>query len=553
MRLKVLFSSLLLGSLLLLISCNNDILKGNYKDDYSTLYDFLGENEEFSYFKRIVDAAVIEGTEESLSVIYSSFNHYSPEGTNRGYTLFLPDNAAVEDYLTQNSISMEALLSDKEACWNLATHHLLTRKILKKSFVNGALGDSSLNGEFHAIRFLKTANGVDYLIDDLAGVERVDIEKSNGVIHVIDKVLIPLTQTSGEWLEETPGYSIFAEALKVTGLYDSLQSIDTRINPFTMFVESNVVFEQEDIYSLTDLQALISPDDQDYSNPDNPLYQFVAYHILPERVSYSDLTQASSSADSEVSRVTTRNYNTMAYYPLQISIREDLSLRDGLLEQVGINTAFTVYDTIFRADTTGIDTILINHISIYQDISNMPTLSGVMHFINYMMKVDSRIKPATTTYQFREEPIINKNYQGVSNVTYYFGQDKLERFTLEGDVAYIAYFWTEQSISANSNDYIYFYGGNFKVTYRTTSLMQGSYTVRFKLKVDNSYGLCDIYVDGIKLGNTVNLASISPGSTGYSAFDQGNVFLGGYQEHVITFQSVTPCRIYVDFVQFRPF
>ncbi len=556
MRLNVLLSSIFLVSMLFLISCQEEILKGNYKDDYSTLYNFLEENENYSLFRQIVDAAIIEGTEQSLKDIYSAFNHNSPEGTNRGYTLFLPDNAAVEAYLNENNTTLDALLSKSNDCWNLATHHLLVRKILKKNFVNGAIGDSSLNGAFHVIRFLEMGGTVGYLIDESATVKSANIEKSNGVIHLIDKVLLPITYTSCEWLEQATEYSIFVEALKLTGLYDTLQAIDTRINPFTMFVESDAVFTQKDIYSLDDLKQHVSPNNLDYSNPDNPLYQFVGYHVLPERLSFSNLTQTSSSTSegtTELSRITKRNYNTLAYYPLQVTLDETLSLRDGLLEQVGINTAFAIYDTIYEADTVGYVAVPVDHISIYEDISNMPTISGVVHFINYVMEVDSSIKPVTSTYQFREDPIINSYYQNISNRSYFLYQEDLERFVFEGDVNYIRYFWTEESIGANSNDYISFAGGSFTLSYLTTALMQGNYTLRFKLKVDDSYGLFDVYVDGVKVGNTVNLASKSPNSTGYSTFDQGNVFLGGYREHTISFKSVTPCRIYMDYIQFRPF
>ena len=556
MRINILHCFFVLVIFLSLFSCKEDILKGNYKDDYSTLYTFLEENEDYSSFKSIVDAAIIDGTDQSMKDIYKAFNHSSPEGTNRGYTLFLPDNAAVEAYLKEENISLNSLLTNSKVCWNLATHHLLVSKILKKNFVNGALGDSSLNGSYHVIRFVSTGTEVGYLVDELATVQVADIVESNGVIHLIDKVLRPLTLTSCEWLNQSPQYSIFVEALKLTGLYDTLQSINTRINPFTMFVESNDVFAKKSISSLEDLKKYISPTNINYTDEGNPLYQFLAYHILPQRVSYSDLTQSSSSASdgsSEVNRTTVLPYNTKAYYPLQITINEKLSLRDNLLEQVGINTGLGVYETITSSGSAGNTTIVIDHISIFEDISNMPTLSGVMHFINYVMTVNSSIKPATRYFHFREDPNINYYYQKIANKSYGFYEKDLERFKFEGDLDYIRYLWSDVANGATNNDYIYFSGGSFTMTFRTSQVMQGNYTLQFKLKVDESSGFFDVYVDGLKIGNTINIASKEPNTSGYNTFTLGNVFLSGYKEHDVSIKSVTPCKIYWDFLQFIPF
>jgi hypothetical protein len=324
-----------------------------------------------------------------------------------------------------------------------------------------------------------------------------------------------------------------------------------------MFVESNSVFEKENIYSLEDLKSNISPNNTNYYEEDNPLYQFLAYHVVPERISFSDLTQSTSELDdesTELNRSTTYSYNTMAYYPLQITIDEDMSLiSDDCLEEVGINYGLAVYDTIVSSADEGNDTTLVDHISIIEDISNMATLSGVMHFIDYTMEVDTTISPSTQTFQFRDDPNISYYYGYISDKTYYFYEEDLESFEFEGDVAYIKYFWSEEDNGATNNDYISFSGGDFALTYRTTAIMQGDYTLRFKVKINSSYGFFDVSVDGVKIGNTVNIASKSENGYGFNTFEVGDVFLSGYNEHEITIESVTPCCIYWDFLQFAPF
>jgi hypothetical protein len=98
-----------------------------------------------------------------------------------------------------------------------------------------------------------------------------------------------------------------------------------------------------------------------------------------------------------------------------------------------------------------------------------------------------------------------------------------------------------------------FYASDFKITYRTTEILQGDYTLKFKMFVSYAYGFFDVYVDGVKIGNTINIASKTGDSEGSNAFEIGDICLTGYEEHEVSIESVTPCRLYWDYLQFVPF
>jgi len=314
-----------------LVSCNeeDDDTEVYYIDDYSTLYSYLEDNTEYSLFKSIIDSAVVDGnTMQTMASVYSSYN--SNSGDN-DYTLFLPTNEAINEYLEERGMTIGDLLSSSEKCWDLAANHLINMPLYSQYFPNGQISESSISGDFHTVRYESAGDGVVYYLDGDASVLIPDITVSNGVIHVINKVLVPITYTSCEWIEDNSDYQIFTEALKITGIYDLLQSLDPQAAPITMFVESDQVFNQAGINSLDDLIAKVSPDESNYTDNTNPLYEYIAYHVIKDKALY--LTDMSDGKT---------NYSTYTTYPLTLTLDADLSHEDGLSVGVAINEGFVL-------------------------------------------------------------------------------------------------------------------------------------------------------------------------------------------------------------------
>jgi len=97
------------------------------------------------------------------------------------FTVFAPTDEAFSK-LPDGTI--ENLLDDKEKLTEILTYHVIPNKVMSKEVVN--------------IKNAKTVNGKELVIDtengvkiDKATVIKTDIECSNGVIHVIDEVLLP--------------------------------------------------------------------------------------------------------------------------------------------------------------------------------------------------------------------------------------------------------------------------------------------------------------------------------------------------------------------------
>jgi len=100
------------------------------------------------------------------------------------FTVFAPTNAA---FAKLPKATLEALLKDKKALTAILTYHVVAGKVMAADVVK--LKDGTK---------VKTVNGAEVKIGTKRGVKvndsnvvKTDIEASNGVIHVIDTVLIP--------------------------------------------------------------------------------------------------------------------------------------------------------------------------------------------------------------------------------------------------------------------------------------------------------------------------------------------------------------------------
>ena len=101
---------------------------------------------------------------------------------DRILTVFAPNNAAF-DALPAGLLDKLLLPENKDALVRILTYHLVQGGLLSVDAVPGDIGSSE-----GTTLTLDTANGV--TVND-ATVVQADLEASNGVIHVIDKVLVP--------------------------------------------------------------------------------------------------------------------------------------------------------------------------------------------------------------------------------------------------------------------------------------------------------------------------------------------------------------------------
>jgi len=105
------------------------------------------------------------------------------------FTVFAPTDAAFDAALEELGLTAEELLADTETLTSILTYHVVEGEYLAAD-VAGLDGQEveTVNGAPVTI----TVDGETVLVND-ATVTSADVTASNGVIHVIDQVLLPPT------------------------------------------------------------------------------------------------------------------------------------------------------------------------------------------------------------------------------------------------------------------------------------------------------------------------------------------------------------------------
>ncbi|NCO19585.1 MAG: fasciclin domain-containing protein, partial [Gammaproteobacteria bacterium] len=98
------------------------------------------------------------------------------------FTVFAPTDEA---FAAIPAADLEALIADKDALTRVLTYHVVAGKVMAADVV-GLTSATTVEGSDIEIRV--NANGVRI---DRANVIATDIMTSNGVIHVIDAVILP--------------------------------------------------------------------------------------------------------------------------------------------------------------------------------------------------------------------------------------------------------------------------------------------------------------------------------------------------------------------------
>ena len=178
------------------------------------------------------------------------------------FTVFAPTNDAFDD-LDPDLLS--ALLADTDALTQVLLYH-----VLNGEFLSGALSDGTFLTVQGAVIEVSLEDGVS--IND-ASVVIPDIEASNGVIHVIDEVLIPPTIVEIA-LGIDGEFETLAAALAAADLVDTLQGL----GPFTVFAPTDTAFDNLPAGVLAELLA----------DPE-ALTQVLLYHVVAGRVFSTDL------------------------------------------------------------------------------------------------------------------------------------------------------------------------------------------------------------------------------------------------------------------------
>ena len=357
---KMMRSAILAGTgvvVMTMASCNPE-------PDESDLYTFTGETIESLIAQdstlTAFNSILARVGYDKMMAAYGSYTCFAP--TNDGVAAYcdslytdeeciIPYNGMVNPDSTGNYIDAQAYealdvagkiawLTDS-LCKNIARYHITTTYRNMVSMVG--------KGEVYTMlgfAFSYNSDTGETVLGGKATVLSSDNEATNGLLHIVDNVIPRYTRFIGDILERNKdSYSIFNEALKLTGLDDSLLvitkgsltykqlrraqqepviypaggvglsgSLECKVG-FTLFAETDAVMAANGIHNIEELISYANnvygnaPDwydymnengltvstGDDYTNRFNALNMFVAYHILGASMSSNQLVYFTSS------------------------------------------------------------------------------------------------------------------------------------------------------------------------------------------------------------------------------------------------------------------
>lgn len=428
---SLLFTLVGVLSIVYLAGCSNIDLVQTTTTDVN-MYSYLKTHpDRFSEFTAVLDKAGYEGFLDAYGA----------------YTLFVPTNTGVQTYLKSiNKASASALT--KEEAQDIAKIHIIRDTLTTKSFKDGKLPLITMYGQY-LLGGVSFANGTSsYSINRQALVLETNIVTSNGFMHVIDNVLKPATLTLAGTLAKDPNYSIFTEAIRQTGYYDSLNIVIADLDKrwTTVLAESNTALGKAGITSFDALKKR-------YSNTGNPrskadsLNLYVAYHLLPGAKYLADIITAQS-------------------HPTRMPLEVVTSKLDG--QTVLIN------DDEFNG-------IREKGVELDRATSDNAATNGVIH--NSIGHFTSKVrKPMPVYWDVTDFPEIRKlpAFYGKKNYDFAYGAVKDITWERSGNVLTYAY-TTSSTFNVYKNDYMAIpLGGPNRsvwIDFKTPMLVKGRYKV----------------------------------------------------------------------------
>jgi uncharacterized surface protein with fasciclin (FAS1) repeats len=143
------------------------------------------EGQDKALFTELVDLVVAAGLQTTLAT-----------ATAKGYTVFAPTNTAFQELYKGNGTSKADLIANKGLLTRVLLYHVVPDRVFSTDLPNVGTAEVSTAGT--------ATNATDKLTFDLAGGAKVkggssgnsniikaNVLTTNGVIHAIDKVLIP--------------------------------------------------------------------------------------------------------------------------------------------------------------------------------------------------------------------------------------------------------------------------------------------------------------------------------------------------------------------------
>jgi uncharacterized surface protein with fasciclin (FAS1) repeats len=184
------------------------------------------------------------------------------------FTVFAPTDEAFAK-LPAGTLEMLLKPENKSKLAAILTYHVVPGSV-KAADVVKLKNATTVNGQRIDIK----VDGGKVMVDG-ANVVSTDIACSNGVIHVIDGVMLPVQGTIVDVAVSNGSFNTLVAAVKAAGLVETLSGK----GPFTVLAPTDAAFAQ---LPPGTLEMLLKPENK------KQLVEILSYHVVPGVAAYSD-------------------------------------------------------------------------------------------------------------------------------------------------------------------------------------------------------------------------------------------------------------------------
>lgn len=443
------------------------------------------------------------------------------------FTILAPTNDAVQAFYEAKGVSSIEDLG-KTYAKALVKYHVINDEIDEKEFlIGGKLTTETVSGDYLTISYGTSGDDADVVyVNGEAQVTELANEVSNGLIYTLNGVLTPLVETIYDRLDQDDSYSIFKEAVEMTGWDDALSTVSDTVysdngvmsvvsKKYTLLAVSNDVFANEGVSTVSGLVSLLGASD-DYSSEDNSLYQYISYHILSQAQYVEDLFPFdendstviwSTKASQQV--LSTSSISGSNYFNYSKESASGISLVDSDIEaKNGVVHSVDNYMPIFTPDPLTVIWDLAN----YDDVESAVNAYGADNDLGDIFQIAQESGENWIT--FDEDAVTSYTWKAYSSAGSYPTVGYMLTKTTDGGLT--------NTYGAYKNDFLVLnlgYLGN--VSMSTPTILPGKYKVEL-------YYACASSLATFVNGGSLCKVSMDSDSEEVYVYDGANASVGIY-------------------------
>lgn len=275
----------------------------------------------------IVDTAVAA---KSFSTLVAAVKAGGLVETLKGegpFTVFAPTDEAFAK-LPKGTVETLLKPENKDQLVSILTYHVVPGKVTASQVVNLK--------EAPTVQGAKLPVHVEHNKVRVGNVNvvKTDIECGNGVIHVIDGVLMPPKKSAGSASKhaEHPGdivdivvgagsFKTLVAAVKAAGLVDTLKSE----GPFTVFAPTDEAFAK---LPKGTVETLLKPENK------KKLVAILTYHVVPGKVKAADVVKISSAKTAQGSEIDVKVVDGTVMIDNAKVLKTDIGASNGVIHVI---------------------------------------------------------------------------------------------------------------------------------------------------------------------------------------------------------------------------